>query len=382
MNADRLRADLADLAEEVTPVDLRDQALRTSRRLVIQRRVATSAAALALVGVATGSALAIRSATGGLGPVPADSPSVTGGPSAGPAPTSSAPAPRGSAPSSSGSPAAGTSGPSRKLLTVAEVKNAQIPLPPWPGDACAAGTYQFRQGAVLSGSAPDSKPLLLMDRPSIADVDGDGEPEAVVTLTCKPGSTSAQQVIALVRGPAGLVPLGVVAPAGQRDSQVKGVQALADGSVRVRWVDTQRGSAGAEQWRTYRWNGSAFRQIAGPTGFPELRVDLKVTAVPLVLVKDPSGKYLGDLKVTVTNVGDLAVGRPELRLTLPAGVGMNTEIDGVGPIDPGRSRTLLYTLEATSPIGPRVGRVTVTNDLGDDDSGNDEAMWTVQTSES
>ena len=44
MNDDRLRLDLTDLADEVTPVDLRDRALRTSRRIGIQRAVATCAA--------------------------------------------------------------------------------------------------------------------------------------------------------------------------------------------------------------------------------------------------------------------------------------------------------------------------------------------------
>ncbi|MEV0424913.1 hypothetical protein [Micromonospora sp. NPDC050495] len=68
MNEDRLRLDLAGLADEVTPVDLRDRALRTSRRLGIQRAVATSAAALVMIGAATGTALAIR--PDGQAPVP------------------------------------------------------------------------------------------------------------------------------------------------------------------------------------------------------------------------------------------------------------------------------------------------------------------------
>ncbi|WP_089154797.1 PD40 domain-containing protein [Micromonospora sp. NBS 11-29] len=74
MNQDRLRLDLADLAEEVTPVDLRDRALRTSRRLGIQRAVATSAAALLVLAAATGTALAIRPE--GRAPEPAG-PSIT-----------------------------------------------------------------------------------------------------------------------------------------------------------------------------------------------------------------------------------------------------------------------------------------------------------------
>ncbi|GAB3054905.1 hypothetical protein [Micromonospora schwarzwaldensis] len=77
MNQDRLRFDLADLADEVTPVDLRDRALRTSRRLGIRRAVATSAAALLVLAAATGTALAIR--PDGSAPAPAV-PSVTSTP--------------------------------------------------------------------------------------------------------------------------------------------------------------------------------------------------------------------------------------------------------------------------------------------------------------
>lgn len=76
MNHDRLRLDLAELADEVTPVDLRDRALRTSRRLGIQRAVATSAAAVVLLAAAAGTALAVR--PNGQAPTPAPAgPSVT-----------------------------------------------------------------------------------------------------------------------------------------------------------------------------------------------------------------------------------------------------------------------------------------------------------------
>ncbi|MEW2377157.1 hypothetical protein AB0883_13785 [Micromonospora sp. NPDC047812] len=76
MNDDRLRLDLTDLADEVTPVDLRDRALRTSRRIGIQRAVATCAAALVLMAAATGTALAIRPS--GQAPVPGPAgPSIT-----------------------------------------------------------------------------------------------------------------------------------------------------------------------------------------------------------------------------------------------------------------------------------------------------------------
>ncbi|TDB75669.1 hypothetical protein [Micromonospora sp. KC723] len=80
MNDQRLRLDLADLAEEVTLVDVRDRVLRTSRRLGIRRAVAGSAAAVALLGAATGTAFAF-SPKGSPGPTPGNLPSVVTSPS-------------------------------------------------------------------------------------------------------------------------------------------------------------------------------------------------------------------------------------------------------------------------------------------------------------
>ncbi|MFG1867878.1 TolB family protein [Micromonospora arborensis] len=88
MNEERLRLDLNDLADEVDRVDLRDRALRTSRRLGIQRTIATSAAALVLIAAATGAALAIRPERA-LDPMPADSPTISISPSPTPDPTPS-----------------------------------------------------------------------------------------------------------------------------------------------------------------------------------------------------------------------------------------------------------------------------------------------------
>ncbi|MET8040736.1 hypothetical protein ABZU25_07705 [Micromonospora sp. NPDC005215] len=89
MNDQRLRLDLTELADEVTVVDLRERTLRTSRRLGIQRAVATSAAALVLIAAATGTALAIRPDRS-PSPLPADTPSVTATPTPSPTPSTSA----------------------------------------------------------------------------------------------------------------------------------------------------------------------------------------------------------------------------------------------------------------------------------------------------
>ncbi|MFC4019575.1 hypothetical protein ACFOW4_16755 [Micromonospora sp. GCM10011542] len=80
MNEQRLRLDLHDLAEEVDAVDLRDRTLRTSRRLGLQRAVATSAAALVLFGAATGAALAVLPERR-VDPAPATSPTISISPS-------------------------------------------------------------------------------------------------------------------------------------------------------------------------------------------------------------------------------------------------------------------------------------------------------------
>lgn len=90
MKDDRLRLDLADLAEEVNAVDLCDQVLRTSRRLAIRRVIVTSATVLTLF-AATGTAFAVIPRGDGPVSVPADSPSVIVPPSppADPSPTPS-----------------------------------------------------------------------------------------------------------------------------------------------------------------------------------------------------------------------------------------------------------------------------------------------------
>ncbi|MFF5172400.1 hypothetical protein ACFY3U_07180 [Micromonospora sp. NPDC000089] len=78
MNEDRLRFDLAELADDVNQVDLRDRALRTSRRIGLRRTVTTSAAALVMI-AAAGTALAIRPDAEAPAPAPAG-PSVAATP--------------------------------------------------------------------------------------------------------------------------------------------------------------------------------------------------------------------------------------------------------------------------------------------------------------
>jgi len=80
MNIDRLRDDLAGLAEVVTPVDLRDRALATSRRIGIQRAIVTSTTAVVLLAAAAGTAVAIMPRNDNP-PTPAGTPTATAMPS-------------------------------------------------------------------------------------------------------------------------------------------------------------------------------------------------------------------------------------------------------------------------------------------------------------
>lgn len=82
MNApfDRLHADLADLAEQVTVVDLRERTLRTSRYLSIRRTLLGVATAVAVLAIGAGTAFAVlpgRHTAVPAGPGPSDQPPVT-----------------------------------------------------------------------------------------------------------------------------------------------------------------------------------------------------------------------------------------------------------------------------------------------------------------
>ncbi|MCI4063471.1 hypothetical protein MRQ36_13135 [Micromonospora sp. R77] len=181
MNHDRLRSDLAGLADEVTPVDLRDRALRTSRRLGIQRTVATTAAALVLLAAATGTALAVRP-NGSPPPAPAG-PSITGttpGPDSTP---TRAPSTEPSAGPSSPAPDAGESGPAARIGRVfygaapgtQDVGDTR--LRSWTPGGAPVSLLSMPTSSAWANAAvsPDGERVAWVDRDAtlwVADVDG------------------------------------------------------------------------------------------------------------------------------------------------------------------------------------------------------------------
>ncbi|MFC0006636.1 hypothetical protein [Micromonospora siamensis] len=404
MNEDRLRFDLAALAEQVEPVDLQARALRTSRRIGIQRAVTTSAAVLVMIAAATGTALAIRPDGQGPAPQPATTsatpePSPTVSPSPTPA-SQSAPESTGPDPSATSEPAEAP----RAAVTVQEARNANIRIGEWNTDFCPAGTYRFKDGTHVYKPLPDSPPTFgIVGEPVITDVDQDGDLDAVVLITCSPFAVQAQQVIALQRTASGsLSTLGRVAVTGAQPGggEITEVAATASGAVRLHWRDTQLvDENAATQWRVYRWNGERFRQVDGASSFPKVSVDLKVTADRATLVKRPDGSYQGDLVVRVANTGNVAVNSPGIHLVLPASVSLTTVrgvlddrasvhdngppvimLSSLAPIPGGKSVTVTFTLRFTGSGQPAAGSVRVFTGQGEQDQQDNEAPYTLTTS--
>ncbi|WP_329105713.1 DUF11 domain-containing protein [Micromonospora sp. NBC_01699] len=313
MNLDRLRSDLADLAEEAAPVDLRDRTLRTSHRLGLQRTLASSAAALVMLGAATGTAFAFFPRGDG-GPAPATTtPPVVETPTTPPTPTPM--------------PTRTVGNPPAPPLTPDEIENGSLTLPAWGTTSCPAGTFRFSKGNHVYRPQPDSPmAFAILDKPVPVDVDGDGSNEMAALVVCSPHAVHAQQVLVFKRGAdGGIETFGQVvnvAP-GPDQSVPEVLQAVAagpSGTVRARWGDQQAFSSAPQQWRDYRWLGGRFQQVAGPTRFPDVSADLRVTAANPVMAMHADGYYEGEVTVTVRNVGPATAEPPVVHLTLPKGV--------------------------------------------------------------
>jgi hypothetical protein len=251
-----------------------------------------------------------------------------------------------SAPASSPPPsvsASASAGPSRPV-TEADIRSATaLALPAWGAGSiagCPSGKVDMTKAL---GMQPNGLQLIVWTFTPV-DTDRDGDTEAVVTFYCGP-SIGDQQVIVVGRDAAGaLTTLGQVVATGEREP-IKWVMASAadpDGSIRVQVADRTLyigGDAyGAElQWRTYRWNGSGFPQVAGPRSFTPVppSTDLAVSVTPTTLAAPSGGVRRGSATVTVTNRGpataqglvlEFEVARPST--SAPAQVSLTTATSG------------------------------------------------------
>lgn len=320
-------------------------------RHTVRRRHRTRVAAVAVVAalvVLAGGAGALAA----LNPVSNNHQTATHG-SGTPSPsTSTSPSAK---PKPSGSESGGTAPDGQ--IGATELLNATIDVPAWgtPADApCTGGRFTFHNGEVDLGR--DSWRMYLPDTDQITlpplyfeDVDGDGAKETIAVLWCG-AQDGWYQAIALDRDASGnIVTLGQIASTAGSPrpyTQIDQVTTTANGDVQLHWTAPYRhGDPNpVKQWRTYRWTGSGFEQVDGPTTIPSApsgNAQLSVSAPNVTMTATGNGTYSGTLKLTVTNTGTAAV--PEFRadVLMPSGATYGT----AGTGDSGIACTVVTTSE-------------------------------------
>ncbi|MFC7245422.1 hypothetical protein ACFQO7_23350 [Catellatospora aurea] len=145
------------------------------------------------------------------------------------------------------------------------------------GEDCPTGPKQFRDGKAGA--------KVWIDSAVQTDLDADGTPEQVALIYCRPGEIPLGQVVAFRRDRDGFTTLGVVVqvetplalPPQQTPMTVERITKLAGdssgeiqvevGNLETTYSDLSGGPIGLYQWRSYRWNGSAFAQSGGSPSF-------------------------------------------------------------------------------------------------------------------
>ncbi len=293
---DTLRTGLAQLATEVTPVDLRARVLASSRRLAARRIAAGLATAVAATVTASALLLTLNPAAG-----PAPGPSPSPGPSLRPT----------TLPAYVDPPAP----------DIGPFPDATITVPSWgrADNVCATGPVKLSNVQYDPGAG---KPVLTVLAAVSTDVDGDGSADYVAQLACGEGPEGpAQQIVAYRRSGTRLVLLGRVVGTQDGVAMVDSVEVRGAGRIAVQ-VSAGYSDGGIRyvpnQWRVYAWQGGRFRQVSGPTTFPAdpPAATLSVTSSPLTFTRTAGG-YVGELTVTAANTGTLDVAAAELRLIVP-----------------------------------------------------------------
>jgi hypothetical protein len=222
---------------------------RARRRAVVRGTSVAFATVLCVVLVVAGVMVAAR--PHGLAPPP--DPGVR--PSVNPPPTSPSP-------SASPSPLASTGGSTENPWPPAwRGVTLQMPPPSPRYSACPAGRVTI---AGLADTFLAGKQIWLGPILATGDLTGDGRTEAVAYMHCSQendgGDSSGHLVVITRTTGGGFVGLAHVGP----DGEEYPAATIQHGDL-VATID-QRYGADVHQ-RTYRWNGTSFVQVAGPTAF-------------------------------------------------------------------------------------------------------------------
>jgi hypothetical protein len=221
-------------------------------------------------------------------------------------------------------------------ITLVELRNATLDLPPWPADNVRgpSGRIRLHDGRVLlaprtapTGQAPYGTDIVLLSV-AYGDVDHDGAQETIAEFGCVIVGGS-QQLVALDRNRSGgLVTLGqVVATTGEiRDIEPGSARVDGSGTVTARVADYQGccddRTPRLTQRRGYRLTGGRFVQVSGPARMPFNRyvTETSLTAGTLRLGPPVDGVRYGTLEVTATHVRGAHPSRLTLTFALPEGL--------------------------------------------------------------
>ncbi len=210
-------------------------------------------------------------------------------------------------------------------IALATLKNATLDIPVWPKDNVPglSGPVKFTDGKVYipADAAYPAGRGMVIERIVYGDVDRDGAQETVAAIGAYIQGGS-QQLIAFDRDRSGrIITLGTAAAT---TGPVRGIDessfhVVANGVVSARVAD-YGGCCGDQtpvlwQWRSYGWNGQGFRQVGGPTAFPD---NPRVTETSMVsggLVLGPAvnGVRHGTLTVTVAYLYGTTPGHLSIR---------------------------------------------------------------------
>jgi hypothetical protein len=291
---DRLRNNLADLADEVVPADLRDRVVLGSYRASTRRAYLAIAVGLLLVVTLVGFGLSRPRVAEPVEPPPGSG------------------LPRGNS-----EPLVEPAPPWRPGPLAA----ATFTVPPFNHSECPYGEVTTVDGVVAYPSHPFGSAIAVLDA-FVMDVDRDGTDDVVATVACTHnGEPTVHQVLALTRDGAAYRTLGTVVATDGVIQGIYGLTSAPDAAVVVQVGDrefSQRESAN-RQARWYRFDGGRFVQVEGPTEFEsqESAVALRLRATARLVV-DPGGGRWVDVSVRVDNSGAILAGRLRLLFDVTA----------------------------------------------------------------
>ncbi|MFF5175256.1 hypothetical protein ACFY3U_21845 [Micromonospora sp. NPDC000089] len=291
------------------------------RSVRARRRRTVSGGIVAAIALLTGPAVGY--AVAGHNPAPPPGPVQPTG-SATPTPTPSLSAsPTPTAPATS---AAAAPPPPDGYLTRSQLMAGPLTVPSFRSSSpkCPSGRIRLD----TSGTGLNVFPVSV----DHADVDRDGAAETVVRLRCLVEGAGPEQVVVYDRDAAGgIVALGqvIAVPGTTEAGSLETLEVRSDGQIRLQLTDLASDTGwppqwAQHQWRTFRWNGSGFEQVAGESSFPTnpYSVDLSVTTTPVHMTKntDGSGTYSGSIDVRIRHLGGRDATGVELRLNLQMGL--------------------------------------------------------------